>query len=335
MYISAAIARGVLAVAANRYFVTLEQLCTAAEVSPDLLADPTAMMPTPDFDRLVKAAMTLTGDGGIGLHLGSTAPLGMLNVVGHLVSNATTLRQAFASFRRFLPLLIEGARYDLIDSQPVATFRCDIPASDDDVRRFHAEVCLALVVRFAREVHATHDAPLQVEVVHAAPAYRAEYTRVFGCPIRFGGSANALRFSSSILDMPILLNDQRLAETLRVRAEQLLHDRGAPEQLPGRVFRLLRDAPSLDGIDEEEVARRLRTTPRTLRRRLAVYGRPFSTLLDDVRRDRALASLLRPELAVKELAIELGFSEPSALHRAFKRWTGTTVGAYRRRHDVA
>jgi AraC-like DNA-binding protein len=62
-----------------------------------------------------------------------------------------------------------------------------------------------------------------------------------------------------------------------------------------------------------------------------LHGRPFTALLDDVRRERALTALALPDTSVKALAEELGFSEASAFHRAFKRWTGETIGAFRSR----
>ena len=50
---------------------------------------------------------------------------------------------------------------------------------------------------------------------------------------------------------------------------------------------------------------------------------------DEIRRDLAIESLSLGEESVSELATRLGFSEPSAFHRAFRRWTGQAPGVYR------
>jgi AraC-like DNA-binding protein len=55
----------------------------------------------------------------------------------------------------------------------------------------------------------------------------------------------------------------------------------------------------------------------------------FSGLKDELRRDIAIYHLGRADLSLQEIAEQLGFSEPSAFHRAFKKWTGLTPGAYR------
>jgi len=69
------------------------------------------------------------------------------------------------------------------------------------------------------------------------------------------------------------------------------------------------------------LARRLSLGERTLRRRLGSEGLSMRALVDGVRLERARA-MLAAGSSVKETAFALGFSEPSAFSRAYKRWTG-------------
>jgi len=70
---------------------------------------------------------------------------------------------------------------------------------------------------------------------------------------------------------------------------------------------------------------------RTLQRRLKDEGTTFAVLVDEVRTDLARMYLADDRLAVYEVAFLLGFSEPSAFNRAFKRWLGTSPREYRQR----
>jgi len=79
----------------------------------------------------------------------------------------------------------------------------------------------------------------------------------------------------------------------------------------------------------DAVARRLSTTARTLQRRLARSGTSFEELRDDARRQAAELYLSTTTLTIAEVTYLLGYSEPTAFHRAFRRWHGTTPQAFR------
>jgi AraC-like DNA-binding protein len=79
----------------------------------------------------------------------------------------------------------------------------------------------------------------------------------------------------------------------------------------------------------EEVARALGYSRQTLYRRLRAEGTTFEAVLDALRRRVALRLIRTEGLPVKEAAWRLGFSDPAAFSRAFKRWTGESPSAKR------
>jgi AraC-like DNA-binding protein len=79
----------------------------------------------------------------------------------------------------------------------------------------------------------------------------------------------------------------------------------------------------------DAVARLLGCSRQTLYRRLKAEGVTFAALLDGLRRRLALRFVREQGLPVKEAAWRLGFSDPAAFSRAFKRWTGTSPSAAR------
>jgi len=79
----------------------------------------------------------------------------------------------------------------------------------------------------------------------------------------------------------------------------------------------------------DELTRLLGMSARTLRRRLEKEGTSYQRIKDVARRDAAIALLSREGLTVSEVAERVGFSDPSAFHRSFKKWTGQSPGSYR------
>ncbi|MEO0593143.1 MAG: helix-turn-helix domain-containing protein [Myxococcota bacterium] len=80
-----------------------------------------------------------------------------------------------------------------------------------------------------------------------------------------------------------------------------------------------------------DVAASLRTSSRTLRRRLNSEGVRFSELLDRARFQRATFLLLDTDTSLEQIAFSLQFSSASAFRRAFKRWTKIAPSDFRAR----
>ena len=108
--------------------------------------------------------------------------------------------------------------------------------------------------------------------------------------------------------------------------ELLTRTRSLRERIP----RLL--GPLLHGRepDLQEVAARLQLPTWTLRRKLAEEGTQFRSILNETRRDLAMAYIRDTELAFGEIAYLLGFASAEAFQRAFKRWNQQTPGEFRR-----
>src|SRR5690606_32132358 len=100
------------------------------------------------------------------------------------------------------------------------------------------------------------------------------------------------------------------------------------------IRRKLRTAARTEWPDFNAFARALHMAPSTLRRRLEDEGQSFQAIKDELRRDLAIHYLCHTSKSVMDISSELGFSESSAFHRAFKKWTGAGPGEYRQRLNV-
>jgi AraC-like DNA-binding protein len=190
--------------------------------------------------------------------------------------------------------------------------------------RAYVEFVLATWVRFARET--TDDAAVidAMHVPHPPPRDLRPYRDVLGVPMVFGSRHPELRLRADILARPLLGADLRLTEVLERHAETVLAARAPADEWRRRVTEVLRTQLADGSPRLATIARALAMSERALRRRLESEGTTFVAVVDDLRRALALDMVGDASLSIAEVAFLLGFSEPSAFHRAFRRWTGRT-----------
>ena len=82
-------------------------------------------------------------------------------------------------------------------------------------------------------------------------------------------------------------------------------------------------------VSIERIARKMGMSRQTLYRRLRAEGTTFEEILDAKRRQLAIRYLGLDRSSVKAAAYRLGFSDPAAFSRAFKRWTGRNPSEFR------
>ncbi|MEQ9463980.1 MAG: AraC family transcriptional regulator ligand-binding domain-containing protein [Haliea sp.] len=152
----------------------------------------------------------------------------------------------------------------------------------------------------------------------------------FPGPVEFGARVNAVTFSARHLEAAVQRDEQQLAEFMAMAPYFLLHDHEAcHSSISRRIRGIIGDDFQLEMPSFEELTVLLNMSARTLRRRLESEGTSYQRIKDKARRDRAISLLRHPELSVCEVAEVLGFSDPSAFHRSFKKWTGQSPGAFR------
>jgi AraC-like DNA-binding protein len=171
---------------------------------------------------------------------------------------------------------------------------------------------------------------LRAEFSYAEPAHSPEYRLMYCADLRFNRPSTAIAFEASYLNLPIVQNEGSIKEFLRTAPESILLKYKNGSSLNARVRRRLRQFLPGEVPDFDRLAEDLNMTPATLRRRLHEEGESYQSIKDQLRRDLAISYLSHSSRSVMDIALELGFSERSAFHRAFRKWTGASPGEFRR-----
>jgi AraC-like DNA-binding protein len=144
-------------------------------------------------------------------------------------------------------------------------------------------------------------------------------------------------FSGIVLRAGDLAAPNKIADPLlRPYAHQFLDTIGPPAEVTmvARVRALIEALLPTGHCSIVQVARSLGVDRRTVQRRLADSGETFSSLLDAVRAELAERQVPNPRRSLTEIAEELGFSEPSAFSRWFRRRFGCSPSEWRGRSQA-
>lgn len=171
----------------------------------------------------------------------------------------------------------------------------------------------------------------RVDFTGATPQRLEKYENLFGCPLYFNQANDLLYFDSACLAWPVVHTEHSLREFLRTAPYQLLIMDNSPDSdnLSAQVKAMIGHDFSEGFPGFEAISSALNMSAPTLRRRLKREGTTFQQLKDDARCEAAKLCLDRPELSINEVALQMGFTDPSAFHRSFKKWTGETPGQFR------
>jgi AraC-like DNA-binding protein len=325
--VSAGLTRGYLDFAV-RHGADENALSDAAGIDRSKLDDPDNRVPFAAYVKLVRAGKAMTGEPALPLLFAEAIDLSEYSVVGLLSNASETMMDAAMQLNRYGQLVVEvdigeGPRftYEFHDG---GAWMIDHRRNPNDFYELTESTLTRLVTGPRRFLPRPH--VLEVHVTHPEPAHRAAYDAIWRCPIRFAAAWNAMRLDPTIATHRVRLEPQYVFGVLSKHAEQLLKDLESSKTTRGRVEALLMPILHTGEIGMDAIAAKLGQSRQTLYRNLKEEGVTFEQALDELRRKLALHYLEGKRVSVNETAYLVGFSDPSAFSRAFKRWTGRRPG---------
>ncbi|WP_183092760.1 AraC family transcriptional regulator [Nocardioides stalactiti] len=300
-----------------------------AGIPPLLLAQGRSRVTEAQATSIVQALWAHTDDEALGM---GTHPLprGSFRLLLYGASGAPDLGTALERVRGFGRAMPALPPVQLDVDNDEARIVLDVERGFDDPEHLVTFTGLAVAHRVMCWAVARPIPLIRVELPFHAPASREMPDLVFGAPQVYEAPRPALVLESSWLTAPLMRDEAAVDEFVARSPAGLLArptaDRTSTADL---VRRLVVQGLRADQPTGDEIAERLAMSPQTLRRRLAAEETSLRRLRDDVLRDAAVAALVAGEESMAEIAERLGFSEPSAFTRAFRRWTGSPPSAYR------
>lgn len=305
------------------------ELMAEAGFSGWQLENPDARVNTRSMRNLWRAVAARLEDPYLGLHLGASIAAAQLGLVGYAMSYCRNLEEALHLLARYVRILSEAVRYELRDAGGRQEFVVSAHPSLVALRH-PIEAGLVLILEIAREITQSRIRPLGVDLPFRAPDVPGEYRSAFDCLVRFDQQVASISLSADQLALPLSMADPTLRAYLgdlaTIQLDAIAEQRHSlTANVRSAVWNML---PS-GRPDLWRTAAVMGVSARTLQRRLREEGTSFSMVLDTLRRELSDELLADRRLSVSEVAFLLGYSEPSAFQRAFRRWRGISPARYR------
>ena len=328
--IAAGIARGLLDLAVAKG-ASGKALCERCGIDPDQLQDSDKRIPFANYVALMHAGQELSQDPALALHFGEAFDMAEMSIVGLLCMGSETAGEAFAQLNRYERLVADvdgvaaGPRH-VLERRAGRVWLVDTRKNPNDFPEL-TESNFARMICMSRRMPGEMQFIEAVHVSHAAPAYRAEYNRIFQVPVIFDSGRNALLLTDGAwLDTRILQpqSSRYVFQVLSERAETLLGSLESSTSTRERIESLLIPILHTGDVSIDRIAGILGLSRQTVFRQLKAEGTSFRETLDGLRHKMALNYLGGNKVSVNQTAYLVGFSDPAAFSRAFKRWTGSS-----------
>lgn len=299
-----------------------------AGIAPSLLQAPQGRVTAQNFSALWLGVSKVLDDELFGQD-SRRMKVGSFAMLSAILVSCNTLSSALTRMTKFFNLVLDDFHCSVEVNGCFAFLKIAEKQDAKAPRIFGYETLLMLQHGLACWLIGRRIPILGAAFAYPEPSRSAEYQFMYCARLSFDEGATAIQFDRTYLNLPVVQNDRTVKEFVRHAPANIVLKYKNTNSLTAQVRRRLRSGINGEWPEFAVIAKAMSMTPSTLRRRLEDEGQSYQTIKDQVRRDMAIDELCHTTKNIAEIAAALGFTEPSAFHRAFKKWAGASPGEYR------
>ncbi|MCA2245394.1 AraC family transcriptional regulator [Mycobacterium sp. WUMAC-067] len=313
--------------------LTSKHCLAGTRTTPAAVRSPAAEVSGQQELKAIANIVSALGDRpGLGLQVAARYPVTAFGVWGFAILTSPTLGEAIDVAVRFVRLSYAFCAFETRQHGDELSIVIDARSVPAPVRRFVLERDAAAIPNLYREIFGASPPPSRIAFALPDPGPDLLfYEEMFGAAPEFDHAETSVTLCAEQLHVPLPQASTHTAKLAEQQCRMLLEQREARTGRAGLVRDLLLANPTRPP-SLAQVADRLVTSTRTLRRQLEAEGTSFRRLLDEVRQHLG-TELLRSGMTVEQVSNRLGYTDVSNFSHAFQRWKGDSPRAYLARRN--
>lgn len=307
--------------------LSVSELFSELGYDTDNFEEASFRLPSEKLGKLARLAALKLNDETLGFFERRTK-LGGIKIGVLYTLRGNTLREAFFRLFKYLMLLHDDLDINLDEKGEEASIVIGLKREQSDSDMLVYITIMLFVFRWSSWI-TNHKISLnRLHFSGKKSIYAHDLDSAFPCRHYYNSHQNELCISRGDLELPVAQQEENVASFIST-LPNLLTNRMSDASVTAQIKRILRDDESLENLPLKKIAQKLNKSPQTIRRYLNQENTNFGALKESVRKDLAIYHLTQKDTPIKNIAFLVGFSEPSAFIRAFKKWTGRTPGEWR------
>lgn len=312
--------------------ISISRLCLDSAIKyNELNKTIPAFIDNNQIENLLKNSVRLSGDPLFGLHFGSSLQLAALGIVGQIIQTSSTVGESLSHGSGLIHLI--SNLFKVETSTTVETFTINLFVEESSIINFpnsYRQLGDFLLIFLLHEIDGLvleKIKPLKVSFPYTIENLDS-YKQTFRCDFLTTSKNYSITLSNSILSLPIISSNYDLQNYLLEKIEHLIV-KNDKSFWHGKIYHYLICNSYLNNLSLENVASNFNMSSRSLQRKLKEEGYSFYSILESVKKSLAITYLGTVDKPLKDISFVLGYNEPSAFNKAFKRWTGVTPMHYK------
>ncbi len=298
-------------------------------IDPGLLESPTMSLALPSYCGVMEEAARQADAGNFGLHFGIQFMPHALGLLGYIGLSSRTLGDAMRNVAEAFQFHQHDTFVQFVELGDCSRFDYQVRHPAIAQQRHDAELTMGMIVNLARHALGADWGPRAVHLEHGRPEQWQEHAHTFNAPVYFGRRYNSVVIEAGDLRQPMPDADPLLLNLLSDAIRQFDARSSRPQDIVQQARAEIRTVLPEGEPLIDDIAERLNVSRWALQKQLRAQQLSFTQLVSQVRKNLA-ARYLKQQLPVFEIALLLGYSESSALSRAFRHWFGTSPHQWRR-----